>query len=70
MSTFIKGEALVLYVHDGSAYRPVACLTSNALEQTRGIIEKQTKCLPGKTERQAGSLSYEISAEGNYIDTT
>jgi len=70
MSTFIKGEALVLYVHDGSAYRPVACLTSNALEQTRGIIETQTKCLPGQTERQAGSLSYEISAEGNYIDTT
>lgn len=59
-----------MYVHDGTAYRPIACLTSNSLSQTRGIIETQTKCLPGVTERGAGALSYEISCEGNYIDTT
>lgn len=70
MATFIKGDALVLSVHDGTAYRPVACLTSNSLSQTRGIIETQTKCLPGIVERAAGTLSYEISCEGNYIDTT
>ena len=70
MATFIKGDNLILYVHDGTAYRPIACLTSNSLSQTRGIIETQTKCLPGVTERAAGSLSYEVSCEGNYIDTT
>lgn len=72
MTTFIKGDSLVLSIYDtvGLAYRPVACLTSNSLSQTRGIIETQTKCDPGVTQRAAGVLSYEISAEGNYIDTT
>lgn len=70
MATFIKGDTLVLSVYDGSAYRPVACLTNNSLSQTRGIIETQTKCDPGVIQRAAGVLSYEISAEGNYIDTT
>lgn len=70
MSTFIKGDALILYVHDGTVYRPIACLTSNSLSQTRGIIETQTKCDPGVIQRASGVLSYEISCEGNYIDTT
>jgi len=70
MSTFIKGDDLILYVHDGSIYRPVACLTSNSLSQTRNIIESQTKCDPGLVIKDAGSLMYEISFEGQYIDTT
>lgn len=68
--TLIKGDSIVLYVHDGSIYRPIACLTSNALAQTRGVIETQTKCDPGNTVKGAGSMSYNISAEGLYIDTT
>lgn len=68
--TLIKGDSIVLYVHDGAAYRPIACLTSNSLAQTRGVIETQTKCDPGNTIKGAGSMSYNISAEGLYIDTT
>ena len=70
MSTFIKGDVIILYVHDGTIYRPVACLTSNSLSQTRNIIESQTKCEPGLIQKDAGSLTYEISFEGQYIDTT
>ena len=70
MSNFIKGEGLILYVHDGSIYRPIACLTSNSLSQTQNIIESQTKCDPGVVIKDAGTMSYEISAEGQYIDTT
>lgn len=70
MATKIKGEGLIWYVHDGTAYRPVACLTSNALSQTREILESQTKCDPGVVTKTAGTLSYEISFEGEYIDTT
>jgi len=70
MSTFIKGEDLILYVHDGTIYRPLACLTSNSLSQTQSIIESQTKCDPGVTIKDAGTMSYDISAEGQYIDTT
>jgi len=70
MSTFIKGDDLILSVYDGAAYRPVACLTSNSLSESMGVIEVQTKCDPGVTQRQAGTYSYELSAEGEYIDTT
>ncbi len=69
MSTFIKGDAIILYVYD-TTYKPIACLTANSLAQTRGVIETQTKCDPGQTIRAAGNLSYEISFEGLYIDTT
>ena len=70
MPDFIKGDLIILSVHDGSVYRPVACLTSNSLQQTRNIIEAQTKCNPGVTIKGAGSMDYSIEAEGNYIDTT
>jgi len=70
MSTFIKGDVNILYVHDATIWRPVACLTSNSLSETRNVIEAQTKCEPGETLKQSGSYSYEVSAEGNYIDTT
>ena len=70
MATKIKGEDIVLSVHDGTIYRPVACLTSNSLNITRGVIETQTKCEPGETIRAAGSMSYEIPCEGILIDTT
>ena len=70
MADFIKGDVLIFYVHDGTIYRPIACLTSNTLSQTRGVIETQTKCDPGLIQRAAGVLAYEISCEGEYIDTT
>lgn len=66
----IKGEVGILYVHDGSIYRPVACLTSNSLSTAVSVIESNTKCYPGVTKKQAGMFSYTIEAEGEYIDTT
>lgn len=70
MATKIKGDVLILSVHDGSAYRPIACLTSNSLNETQNIIESQTKCDPGVITKSPGSYTYELSAEGEYIDTT
>jgi hypothetical protein len=70
MATKIKGELLILSVWDSSIYRPIACLTSNSLSETKNVIESQTKCDPGVIIKTPGSYSYEISAEGEYIDTT
>ena len=70
MSTKIMGEDLILYIWDGtSAYEPIACLTSNSLAQTRSVIESQTKCNPGVITKTAGSVTYNISFEGEYIVT-
>lgn len=66
----IKGDVNILYIHDGSAYRPIACLTSNALSSTVEVLETQTKCAPGVTTKDAGNFSYSLSIEGEYIDTT
>jgi len=70
MADKIKGEGLILYWHDGTLYRPVACLTSNSLNTERGIIEARTKCEPGVVEKEAGVFSYTIDAEALAIDTT
>ena len=68
MSVTIKGDALVLYIYEGtSAYEPICCLTSNSLSNTTNVIESHTKCDPGEIIKSAGSTSYEISFEGEYI---
>lgn len=66
----IKGENLILYIHDGALYRPVACLTSNSLNTELAVIESQTKCAPGLVEKQAGAFSYTLEADAQLIDTT
>lgn len=70
MATPIKGELGILYVHDGTIYRPIACLTKNSFSPTVSVIESQTKCHPGVITKQAGVFSYKLTADGEYIDTT
>jgi len=65
----IKGENGILYIY-ATTWKPIACLTSNSLNTTVGVIESQTKCDPGVVKKQAGTFSYTIDAEGEYIDTT
>lgn len=68
----INGDIIILSVYDATAtaYKPIACLTSNGLNETRNVIESQTKCNPGETTKTKGSRNYNVSAEGEYIDTT
>lgn len=72
--TLIHGKEGILSVWDvdaaPAAYKPVACLTSNSLATALSVIESNTKCDPGNTVRIADQFSYDISADGEYIDTT
>lgn len=68
--TIIHGKVGILSIWDTSAYKPVACLTSNSLATSLSVIESNTKCDPGNTVRNADQFSYDISADGEYIDTT
>ncbi len=70
MALPVKGELGILYIHDGTIYRPIACLTSNGLASTVSVITSQTKCNPGLTIKQGGTFDYSLDAEGEYIDTT
>ena len=70
MALPIKGEIALIYIHDGTIYRPLACLTSNSFNPSVSIIESNTKCNPGVTIKTAGMFNYTLEAEGEYIDTT
>ena len=70
MADKIKGEGLILYVHDGTIYRPVACLSSNTLNTELSELESRTKCNPGVIERTKDAFSYTIDADAVLIDTT
>lgn len=70
MALPVKGELGILYIHDGTLYRPIACLTSNGIDSTVSVISSQTKCNPGLTIKQGGTFDYTLNAEGEYIDTT
>ena len=70
MANPIKGEVGIVFIWDGAAYRPIACLTSNSLSSALSVIESNTKCDPGVVIKNAGQFSYTISMDGEYIDTT
>lgn len=68
----IKGDFGILFIRDvaGEAWKPVACLTSNSLATNVEVIDRQTKCAPGVIEKSAGAFTFNLSLEGEYIDTT
>ena len=66
----IKGNNNIVYIWDATAYKPIACLTSNDLTSTVSILESTTKCTPGVVTKTPGTFSYTIGVEGEFIDTT
>ena len=67
--TFLKGNTVIFSVWDGTdSYDPLACITSSTLSEEVEVDEVETKCDPGNIIKTPGSYSYEISAEGIYID--
>lgn len=66
--TFIQGNTVIFSIYNTSAYEPLACITSSSLSEEVEIDEVETKCDPGNIVKTPGSYSYEISAEGIYID--
>jgi len=66
----MKGENGIIYIYEGAAWKPIACLTSNSLNTTVSVITSNTKCFPGVTKKTAGTFDYNLSMDGEYIDTT
>ncbi len=67
--TKIQGDVLTLAVYD-TAWKPIACITSNSISSTAETIETQTKCDPGVVGKEYGAVNKSVSVEGEYIDTT
>lgn len=66
----INGDALMLHVYDGSAYLPIACITSNDLSSTAEVTETKNKCQPGVISTEYGSINKTLSIDGEFLDTT
>ena len=66
----VKGENSILYVHDGTAYLPVSCVTTSqfqtSLEQVDGTV---TKC-DLNPEPTAGKFTYSWSFDGELSNDT
>lgn len=71
MSNYIKGDSLIVEVWDETlgSFIVMSCLTSNSLASTKNIIEAQTKCDPGVIIKKGGSFNYELTFEGNLVDS-
>lgn len=68
--TIIHGKLGILSIWDSSAYEPIACVTSSSLATSLSVIESNTKCDPGVTVRNADQFSYDVSVDGELLDTT
>jgi len=66
----IHGREGILSIWDGSAYRPIGCLTSTSLNTSLSVLESNTKCDVGNIVRVPDQFSYELSVDGEYLDTT
>lgn len=45
MATDLLGKDEILFIHDGTAYLPIGCLTTNSISESREITEgTKTKC--------------------------
>lgn len=64
----VQGRGIYLSIHDGSAYRPVACLTSNGLSESQEVKESEPNKCEDTTTFSYGKYSYELSAEGQFLD--
>ena len=64
----LKGSANILFIHDGTAYLPIGCLTTNgtqeAVETSTGTV---TKCNPNP-EPVMGAYSYSKSFGGEAVE--
>lgn len=69
MAENIKGNAQILYIWDGTdTYEPVVCLTSLNKNESVNVVESITKCSTSR-KAEAGTSSYEIGFEGEYVET-
>lgn len=67
--TWIEGNVVVFSIWDGTdSYDPIACIETSTISEEVEVNERETKCDPGNIIKRPGSYSYEITAEGIYID--
>lgn len=65
-----KGLYLSIYDETATAYYPLACLTSNGISENQDVTESDPNKCEDTTSFSYGPYSYEMNAEGQFLDPT
>lgn len=69
MPVIIAGSTGILSYWDGTAYKPLGCLTDFDVALTRNVITRETLCNPGVVEKRAGNEDSTVNFSGLYANT-
>jgi len=63
MSKIVQGKNVILSLHDGTAYLPIGCLTTNGISESQDVTEGEPNKCDTTTPKSQGSYTYEISGD-------
>ena len=63
MSKLVQGKFVILSIHDGTAYLPIGCITTNSLNETQEVNEGEPNKCDTTIPKSQGAYTYDISAD-------
>ena len=69
MPVIIKGTDGLVSWWDGTAYKPIGCLSDFDVAISRAVVTRETLCNPGVIEKRPGNQDTTVNFSGFYANT-
>ena len=66
-NTNVKGAEGILSFHDGTAYKPIICLTSTSMSRVSEVIQKVNYCTQGETVSKVDRITRTVNFDGEVM---
>ena len=66
-NTNVKGAQGILSFHNGTAYKPIICLTSTSMSRVSEVIQKVNYCTQGKTVSKVDRITRTVNFDGEVM---
>ena len=66
-NTNVKGAEGILSFHDGTAYKPIICLTSTSMSRVSDVIQKVNYCTQGETVTKVNKITRTVNFDGEVM---
>ena len=66
-NTNVKGAQGILSFHDGTAYKPIVCLTSTSMSRVSEVIQKVNYCTQGETISKVDRITRTVKFDGEVM---
>ena len=66
-NTNVKGAEGILSFHDGTAYKPIICLTSTSMSRVSDVIQKVNYCTQGETISKVDRITRTVNFDGEVM---